>query len=111
MVSPVHSGFVHARVHARGTSRPRCKPPARSLFAVKMAKRGATDDDGGLRGALDKKRARSMTPGLGDIMGGGGYAAAGEADEFTPLQRVVLSANGNLQRLMPCCSFSSADLG
>ena len=26
--------------------------------------------------------------------------AAGEADEFTPLQRVVLSANGNLQRLI-----------
>ena len=65
-----------------------------------MAKRGATGDDGGLRGALDKKRTRSMTPGLGDIMGGGGYAAAGEADEFTPLQRVVLSANGNLQRLI-----------
>ena len=61
-----------------------------------MAKRA--HDDGGGGGSVAS--AAPSVPSLGDIMGGAGLPPSPSLGAFTPAQRIALSANGNLQRLV-----------
>ena len=69
---------------------------AESIFDDKMTKRAHHDDDAELL-ALSPKSARSSV-GFGDIMGH--MSPDASIGDFTALQRIILSANGNLQRLV-----------
>ena len=53
--------------------------------------------------------AGPSTGGLGDIMGGSNFPTASLA-KFSPLQRVVLTANGNLQRLVSSYHDATVDV-